>query len=136
MKKEIEEKDDENTILGPRGIMIKQWVMGENDSKPVGTRIPKSEEKEWNQFKQTANTLGLKVSDLFLIMIKQNNRDYNIIIPIANKMGYDPVTFYNQTREQLHEAIEHIDKNLKKESSNVQNKVLNDISSSVKIKIE
>lgn len=131
-KEEKEEFIEENSILGHRGLVIKHWIFGKDDGKPVGTRIPVSEEKEWDQFKKIANTLGLKVSDLFLIMIKQNNRDYETIIPISSKMGYDPVDFYNETRDTLRASIGNIDINLEKQSSKVKDKVLDNISSSVK----
>jgi len=130
-------KNEESRYLGPRGIAIKKIIFGEVEkTKSVGTRIPLSEEKEWIQFKKICYNTGFKASDLFLIMLKQNNRDYETIIPIADELGYDPVKFYNEIRENLRNSIGNIDDNLEERNNEIQKQVLNDINRSVKISIK
>jgi hypothetical protein len=89
------------------GEKIKKSVDNYFDTRPVGGHIPIARFQEWEEYAARCKKHGISVSyEGFFDMLTTSNKINKVLFPLAEKYGYDPVKFKNETIDIMLSALD------------------------------
>ena len=107
--KEEEETINEAVIRSAK--KIKNGVNRYFSRKAVGGQIPIDQFCEWEEYSKRCRDNGMSVCyEGFLDMLLTYNKINRALFPVANKYGYDPITFKNEVLSVFISALSLMDK--------------------------